>query len=199
MARRKLLTDDGVKALKPRLERYAHADPEMAGHYIRVSPSGSKSFAVVTRDRQGRQHWETIGKQPAYPIDKARKRAGEIVRAFREGKAAPDSFEKVAAKFRELHCEARKLRSLSEIDRFLKRMAHAWTGREFASIGRGDVSKLLDKIESENGPRQATYCLQVFSALANWCAARDDDYRSPIVKGMRRGSPIKRDRTLNRR
>ena len=59
------------------------------------------------------------------------------------------------------------------------------------------MPNLLDDIELENGPRQATYCLQVFSSLANWYAARDDNYRSPLVKGMRRGSPTKRDRTLN--
>jgi integrase len=76
-------------------------------------------------------------------------------------------------------------------------MTEAWDGREFASIGRADVANLLDSIELQNGPRQATYCLQVFSSLANWYAARDDNYRSPLVKGMRRGSPIKRDRILN--
>src|SRR5262249_47941998 len=76
-------------------------------------------------------------------------------------------------------------------------MRHAWSGRDFASIGRGDIAKLLDKIELQHGPRQATYCLQVFSSLANWYAARDDNYRSPIVKGMRRGSPTRRDRVLN--
>jgi integrase len=197
MARRKTLTDDGVAKLPAKRSRYAFPDPELASHYIRVTPSGAKSFVVVTRDRDNRQRWITIGAPPAYNIGMARKRAGEIIRAVREGKAEPDSFERVAAKWRELHCEARKLRSISEIDRSLKRMSHSWTGREFTSIGRGDVSKLLDKIESENGARQATYCLQVFSALANWYAARDDNYRSPIVKGMRRGQPVKRDRILD--
>jgi hypothetical protein len=33
----------------------------------------------------------------------------------RDGKSEPDSFERVAAKWRELHCEARKLQSISEI------------------------------------------------------------------------------------
>jgi integrase len=197
MARRKTLTDDGVAKLPAKRSRYAFPDPELASHYIRVTPSGAKSFVVVTRDRDNRQRWITIGAPPAYNIGMARKRAGEIIRAVREGKAEPDSFERVAAKWRELHCEARKLRSISEIDRSLKHMSHSWTGREFTSIGRGDVSKLLDKIESENGARQATYCLQVFSALANWYAARDDNYRSPIVKGMRRGQPVKRDRILD--
>ena len=35
---RKTLTDKGVAALKPRAERYAHADPELRGHWIRIQP-----------------------------------------------------------------------------------------------------------------------------------------------------------------
>jgi integrase len=197
MGRRRKLTDEGVAKLEAKRKRYAYPDPEMPGLYIRVAPGGVKSFVVVVYDRGGKQRWLTIGKPGPYNIEQARKRAGELIRAVKEGRTEPDSFESVAAKWRELHCEARKLRSISEIDRFLKRMTQAWNGRHFTSIGRGDITKLLDKIESENGPRQATYCLQVFSSLANWYAARDDNYRSPIVKGMRRGSPTRRDRVLN--
>ena len=197
MARRKTLTDDGVAALKPRAKRYAHPDPELASHYIRVTPSGAMSFIVVVRDRDGRQRWNTIGSPPAYTIDAARKRAVEILRAVREGKSTPESFEGVAAKFVKLHCEAKGLRSLYEYKLLLKHMEHEWTGREFKSIGRGDVSKLLDKVESKSGPRQADYTLSVFSKMANWYAAREDDYRSPVVKGMRRGTPTKRDRLLS--
>ena len=196
MARRKTLTDEGVAALKPRPKRYAHPDPELASHYIRVTTSGAKSFVVVVRDRGSRQRWITIGAWPVYTIGAARKRAIEILRAVREGRAEPESFERVSAKWRELHCEARKLRSIWHIDRYLGLMHHAWTGRDFAGIGRADIAKLLDKIESQNGQRQATYCLQVFSSMANWYAARDDNYRSPVVKGMRRGTPVKRDRFL---
>ena len=68
--------------------------------------------------------------------------------------------------------------------------------RDFVSIGRADVAKLLDKIELENRARTATYVLQVFSGLANWYSARDDNYHSPIVRGMRRGSATKRERIL---
>jgi hypothetical protein len=44
---RKTLTDKGVEALKPRAERYAHPDPELTGHYVRVQPSGTKAFAAI--------------------------------------------------------------------------------------------------------------------------------------------------------
>ena len=197
MARRKKLSDDGVKALSPKSKRYAHPDPELACHYIRVTPTGAKSFVVVVRDKEGRQRWETIGTYPAYTIDASRKRAVEILRAVREGKSAPESFEGVAAKWRELHCEARGLRSLDEIDRQIKRISREWTGRPFVGIGRGDIARLLDKLEQQNGQRQANYALQVFSSMANWYSARDDDYRSPVVRGMRRGTPTKRDRILD--
>jgi integrase len=196
MGRRRKLTDEGVEKLESKRKRYTYPDPEMPGLYIRVTPTGHKSFVVVLMDH-GKQRWLTLGNFGPYSIEQARKRASELIRAIKEGRGEPDSFEAVAAKWRELHCEARKLRSISDIDRYLKRMTHAWNGREFTTIGRGDVAKLLDKIESENGPRQATYCLQVFSSLANWYAARDDNYRSPIVKGMRRGAPTRRDRVLN--
>jgi hypothetical protein len=94
MARRKKLTDEGVESLNPKSKRYAHPDPELPSHYIRVTPKGAKSFVVVVRDKEGHQRWETIGTYPAYTIDAARKRAVEILRAIREGKSTPESFER---------------------------------------------------------------------------------------------------------
>jgi integrase len=197
MARRKRLSNEGVDQLPVKRKRYAHPDPELPMHYVRVTPSGAKSFVVVTRDRGSRQRWITIGPYPAYTIDTARKRAGEIIRAVREGKNEPDSFEAVAANFIKLHCEAKGLRSLVEYRRMLKRMEHEWTGRDFKSIGRGDVSRLLDKIELNGGPRAASCVLAIFSSMANWYAKRVDDYRSPLVRGMHRGSVVRRERILD--
>ena len=96
-----------------------------------------------------------------------------------------------------LHCEAKGLRSLAEYRYQITRMEHEWTGREFKSIGRGDLSKLLDKVEIKSGQRQASLTLAVFSSMANWHATREDDYRSPVVKGMKRGDTAGRDRILD--
>jgi hypothetical protein len=51
---RKSLSDRGVAALKPRSKRYAFPDPELRGHYVRVQPSGAKSFVTVARDPYGK-------------------------------------------------------------------------------------------------------------------------------------------------
>ena len=64
MTRRQRLDDAGVAALKPKANRYTHADPELPGHYVRIQPNGSKSFVVVARDPRGKQHWRTIGSPP---------------------------------------------------------------------------------------------------------------------------------------
>ena len=52
---RKKLTDKGIAALKARAGRYAFPDPELRGHYVRVQPSGAKSFVTVARDPTGKQ------------------------------------------------------------------------------------------------------------------------------------------------
>ena len=96
-----------------------------------------------------------------------------------------------------LHCEAKGLRSLDEYRYQIGRMENEWTGRDFKSLGRGDLSKLLDKVETKSGQRQANLTLAVFSSMANWFAAREDDYRSPVVRGMKRGDAVGRDRILD--
>ena len=101
----------------------------------------------------------------------------------------------VAGSWVKRHVERNGLRSRYEIERVLSRyILPAWSGRDFASITRGDVAKLLDRIEDKNGPRQADYVLAVISAICNWYAARHPTYASPIVRGMKRTDPKRRKR-----
>jgi integrase len=55
--------------------------------------------------------------------------------------------------------------------------------------------RLLDKIEDERGATSADKSLAILSRVFNWHAARSDDFRSPIVRGMRRTRPSERART----
>jgi integrase len=183
MARRKRFTDEQVSALQPKAKRYTFPDPEQPCLYVRVQPSGSKSFVVVT---QGGKKWHTIGDTATYTIADARDRARKIIQAARDGVAAPESFAAIADKWREMHVQRKGLRSASVIDLHLRRLKDEFVGRDFTSIKRRDLANLLDKLAKENGERAADYTLQVFSGVANWYATRDDDYTSPIVRGMTR-------------
>jgi integrase len=192
------LTDKAVAALKPREKQYTHADPQLPGHYIRVSPGGNKSFVAVARDPRGKQIWTTIGSTALLDIEAARAKARTVMLAVKGGKSAesPESFEAVAQAWMQRHVEAKGLRSNYEINRLLvKHLMPAWGGREFESIKRGDIAKLLDKVEDESGARTADYTLSIISGIANWYAKRHDDYVSPVIRGMKRHSAKDNART----
>jgi integrase len=191
---RKTLTDKGVAALKPRPQRYAEPDPELAGHYIRVQPSGARSYCAVARDPAGKQVWTTIGTPETLPIAEARIRAREIMRRVRDGLPAVEPrgemFGAAAAEWLTRHVHKNNLRSAGEIERLLdKYILPTWRERGFVSIRRSDVATLLDHIEDNHGPRQADFCLGIIRSLMNWSAARRDDYTPPVARGMRRQSP----------
>ena len=192
------LTDKGVAALKPRAARYAHPDPELRGHYVRVQPSGSKSFVVVAKPRSGKQVWVTIGPTDAMGIEEARTRAREVLGRIRFGLGQGESYQTVSELYLRRHGEAKGVRTIQEIRRCLgKYIFPSWADREFCSLRRSDVSILLDKIEDHHGARQADCCLTIMRAIANWYAARNDDYHSPVTRGMRRSTPTPRARILD--
>jgi integrase len=200
---RKSLTDKGVAALKPRAARYAHPDPELRGHYVRVQSSGAKSYVAVTTDPHGKQIWATLGGTDVLTIADARAKARIAITRIREGKPAfevpkakPESFEHVAEQWLKRHVHAKGLRSEGEITRLLQAHVYpAWKDRAFLDIRRSDVAALLDEVEDDHGARQADYTLAITRGIMNWYATRHDDYVPPIVKGMRRTNPKERART----
>ena len=199
---RKTLTDKGVTALKPRPKRYSYPDPELRGLWIRIQPSGAKSFAAVTCSPDGRQIWASIGAADAMPIAVARERAKAILQRVRSGlppvEPKAETFGAVVATWRKRHVEANGLRSAPEINRLLA--AHilpAWKDREFTSIRRSDVASLLDKVEDKHGARAADYVLNITRAVMNWYATRSDDYVPPLVRGMKRQKTMPRFRVLD--
>ena len=199
---RKSLSDKGVQALKPRATRYNFPDPELRGHYVRVQPSGSKSFAAVAVNPQGKQIWTAIGRADAMPIEEARRKARDVLTRVREGLPAveprADTFEAVAEQWRERYVEKNALRSADKIRGLLRLHVYPkWKDREFLSIRRSDVAALLDHVEDHHSARQADAVLTVLRSLMNWQAIRLDDYSPPIVRKMRRSKLIGRERILN--
>jgi integrase len=62
-------------------------------------------------------------------------------------------------------------------------------------IKRKHITALLDKIQHKNGPSMATNVLAILRAITNWFATRDEDYVSPIVRGMARVKTKERARS----
>jgi integrase len=203
---RKTLTDAGVAALKPRAARYAHPDPQLPGHYVRVTPSGAKSFAAIARDPNGKQVWATIGPVERSTVEAARASARAAMKRIQAGLPAfeaqvrSETFGAISEEWLDRHVVANGLRSEREIRRILNvYVLPRWKDRPFRAIRRLDVAELLDQVQDMNGGRQADAVLSVTRQIGNWFATRADDYAVPFVKGMRRTSPaaLTRERVLD--
>jgi integrase len=194
---RRTLTDSQIANLKVK-KRQNIADPGLAGHYVRVTPTGSKTFACVARDLNGKQQWHTLGSCEHTTLEASRIRARELMGKIKSGAdaATPDSFEAVAETWLKRHVDAKGLITAKERRRYLtKHILPAWGGRDFTSIKRSDVAKLLDKIEDNAGPTAADAALGVIRSICNWYASRNDDYTPIIIPGMKRTSSKDRART----
>jgi integrase len=202
---RKTLTDKGVLALRPKPTRYHFPDPELTGHYVRVLPSGTKTFTVVARGPDG-QVWHTVGGTDLLKIEQSRDLAREAIKRIKVGLTPeepppeqPDSFKAVAQNWIKRYAKKEQLRTLPEIERCLKVYVYPeWADRPFPEIKRSDFSKLLDAIEDERGTRMAEIVRGHVRAIGNWEAGRSGDYVSPFnARGKRSSSGTKRERFLD--
>ena len=173
----------------------------------------------MARDPYGKQIWATLGTSDVMQVEAARDKARTAIKRIREGLPAieqspvkPDSFKFVVEGDKDAkdperrkgwlqrHVEKNRLRTSDEIKRCLKKYIFPhWAEREFESIRRSDVTRLLDHVEDQHGARQADVVLTIVRAICNWYATRNDDYTTPIVRGMRRSDPKteERDRILD--
>jgi integrase len=196
---RKNLTEEGVAKLKSPAEgQVDYFDAVTPGLILRLGYGGSKTWLVrhylKRAGKDGRRiSIPTTAKLGRYPIlkvkearDKARVFLADPVKA--KAKADIGSFRDVAENFVKRYVEAeKKLRTKDEIVRLLNTLIFPqWQDRPFREIKRGDVADLLDRIVDNNGARQADKALAIIRKMANWFASRNDDYISPVVKGMGR-------------
>jgi integrase len=164
-----------------------------------VSYGGTKSFRVLTY-REGQPHSIKLGTYPNMTLKQARDAAWDYYKnpqKFTEQKLV-GTFAEISAEWYKRHVERKGLRTAAEIRRHLDRyVLPKWRNRKFLELRRIDVNNLLDEIADEHGGPQADAVLATIRAIMNWYEYRDEDYRNPIIRGMRRSEPVARERTLN--
>jgi integrase len=191
-----------------------------SGFAVRVTSAGSKSFVWFHRVN-GKPHLETLGRWDENPkggdltvrgaIVAAQKRA----KAVREGEdprpartrrqaGAPFSTDTISALLDEFIAryaeKERKLRSADQIKRAFDRLVKPAIGkRGIYELRRSEVARMLDKIADTRGLVMADRVLAYVRKAFVWRAANDDDFTSPIVRGMAKTKPKERerDRVLN--
>jgi integrase len=201
---RKILSDKGVAALKRRTKAYSIPDPELRGHWIRIQPSGHKTFWTIARDPNGKQIWTHVSPCDVMTIEAAREQARTILQRVRAGLPAVESvgetFDDVYKNWLERVVIRKGFRSCTKIENYVQRyLPTQFRERIFTTIRKGHVIALLDKVEDSYGAAQAETILGIVRQIMNWYATRTDDYTSPLSRGMSRYSQKTnaRERILN--
>ena len=197
----KKLTAKSIESMKPTAARREISDGG-SGLYLIVQSSGHRSWALryrangrptkltlgsLARNLAGRrpQGWRptrcTSAQRGNDPV--AKKEAAKIKAA--EAKA--DTLAAVCASY--LKREGGKLRTIDQRVSTLNRLILPALGaRPVSEIRRSEIVALLDKIEDQNGLRMADVALAVLRTVLHWHELRDENFRSPVIRGMSRWS-----------
>jgi integrase len=181
-------------AAEPDKDRTIYWDSDLSGFGLMVTDSGAKSFVVQYRNNKRQSRRMTISAD--LKLGEARKQArGILGQVAKDGDPLADRRKAALAAGTTLQwvCETyfvregKKLRTVQEQRTQLRRLLYPRLGsKQIEDVKRSDVVRLLDRIEDENGSSMADHVLAYLRHILNWHALRTDDYRSPIVRGMRR-------------
>lgn len=199
-------TPAGVRRLKPPAtgqRDYAEQDKRERGRtlVLRVSYGGAKAWRLVYY-RNGKRKTVTLGRYPSMDVKAARKAARDFDIETATAAAVAGSFKQVAENWLKHYVDRKQLRSKDEIVRQLNKYVYPhWERKPFFEVRRGTVNELLDRIADDHAAGQADGVLATIRSICNWYQTRDENYVSPIVRGMkrdhRRASEKARTRTLN--
>jgi integrase len=203
------ITKTSVERLKPG-ERIA--DKEIRGFLARRLDSGAVSYAYRYRVKgTNEQRLISLGIHGTITAEQARgfakKRAGEVAdgkdpKGEREESRAKAKVEKLADantvdaildKFEARYSS--KLRSGDQIKRAFTVYVRPRLGsKSIYELRRRDIVEMLDAIEDKHGPVMADRVLAHVRKAFNWWMVQDEEFKSPIVRGMARTKPAERKR-----
>jgi integrase len=186
-------------------DRIVYWDERRPGFGLMKTSNGTTSFVLQYRNSKGESRRASLSGTTkltdAYKWADIVKgdiaRGGDPVEKKRTDRAAQSKrgkFKTIAEEY--VKRESPRVRSMDQRIAVLKRLVYPETGDKVATkLKRSDIVSLLDKIEDRHGAPMADQTLMVIRRICNWHATRDDEFRSPIVRGMGRTDPDVRART----
>ena len=199
-------SDRDIQRLKPSEKSFLESEPN--GLYVRVLPSGRKSFMTVY-SFDGKQRWLTIGRYPDITLKKARKKLEEIRKNI-ENEIDPALTKRIkradqinaptVAEFAEEYLEKwaiPKKKSAKEDKRILEKdVIPVWGKRKLKDITRREIISLLDDV-AERGTIMANRTLAVIRKMFNFALNRGVIELSPCQNITPPGKEVEKERFLS--
>jgi integrase len=191
------------------------ADEEVRGFVARKLSTGAVTYGFRYRDKTtGKQRWIGLGLHGSITPDQARilakKRAGEVadgrdpvgeqeVARQQQTKAKVAETNTVNAVLDDFLREYVRgpdgLRSADQVERAFNVYVRPRIGtKSIYDVQRSDIKTMLAEIAKDHGPGMADRVLAYVRKAFNWQMISDDEFKSPIVRGMARTKPKQRAR-----
>jgi integrase len=103
--------------------------------------------------------------------------------ALTRPKAGDDSVQSIGAEY--MRREGSKLRSAAQRQYDLDLVCKLLGTRLITEVKLSDIVRLRDRIEEDHGPMAARRALTSWQSLASWHASRTDDFRPPLIRGLK--------------
>jgi len=186
---------------EPGKERSVYWDSALPSFGLVVTERGAKSYVIQYRSGRISRRY-TINS--VLGLEDARREAravlGQVARGHdpvverrRTSEASKNTLRAVCERY--LVREGGKLRTTAKRQANLERLVYPVLGdRQIDDIKRSDINTLLDDIEDRRGAAMADHVLATLRRIWNWHAIRDDQFRTPFVRGMARRKPEQRER-----
>ncbi|WP_439396568.1 tyrosine-type recombinase/integrase [Bradyrhizobium sp. PMVTL-01] len=183
----------------------AHEDELCPGLFLRVRPSGLKSFSVIYkvpgeggispsgRLLTGKAHRITLGTWPHIPLREARDKARQALQAASEGRDPRQAqrennlttFAWASDRFVEAELKP-NIKNWQAVESTLRLHCRPLLGnRPVQSIRRTDIHALLDSMVEEGRHGMAREVRKNLSRFFNWCIDRELVHANPL-DGLRR-------------
>jgi integrase len=175
-------------------------DGRVPGFGVRCFPL-KRQYVFRYRTKEGVQRTVNIGVHGALTVERARDRALDLYEAVRKGEdpvAAEEAQAKARANRRTVGevLDSFTLRSAAEYHATFNRLVRPRIGEvDIGLLRRSHLTMMLDHIEDHHGATMADRALQYTRSALNWHATRDDDFISPVAKGMMRTKAREQART----
>ena len=197
----KALTDALVRNLKPPATgRLELADAACRGLRFRVTYNDERSFSF----RYGRSERMLIGTYPDVTLRDARARADELRRDVAAGKspaahkrgAGERTFEALATRYLVEHARRHKRSAAADEQALRVHVLPHWAKRDYTSIERADVIKLVERIIAAGTPVAANRVQALISSVFSFAVDADLVKGNPCVRLRKRGQERAKTRTL---
>jgi integrase len=190
---------------EPGADRTFYWDTTLPGFGLQVTERGARSYVVQYRiGRKSRRiaikdvlKFKDAKKEARKLLGEAATGGDPLARRRKERAIASNTLKAVAQEY--FKRERARVRTMDDREATFERLIFPRLGDQpIDSIQRGDINKLLDRVEVENGEIMASLTLAYLRRLFTWHAGRaHDDFRSPIVRGMARTKSEPRERILS--